>query len=163
MPYALDGFLGTRASFMLDVVFLAMFALVPVLAVSVWLVMYRQRYLLHKRIQLALGIVLLVTVVLFEIDMRANGWRDRAAASPYTAHDGSTDWVLVSLGVHLCFAVTAALLWIVVIARALRGFNSPPAPGPHSAWHRRFGMAAAVDMLATAVTGWVFYYLAFVA
>ena len=75
MPYALDGFLGTRASFMLDVVFLAMFALVPVLAVSVWLVMYRQRYLLHKRIQLALGIVLLVTVVLFEIDMRANGWR----------------------------------------------------------------------------------------
>ena len=47
----IDGFLGTRASLMLDVVFVAMFAIIPALAWSVWLVKYRQNYLLHKRIQ----------------------------------------------------------------------------------------------------------------
>ena len=34
----IDGFLGTRASLMLDVVFLAMFAVIPTMAVSVHLV-----------------------------------------------------------------------------------------------------------------------------
>ena len=33
----IGGFLGTRGSLMLDVVFLAMFVVVPLLAVSVWL------------------------------------------------------------------------------------------------------------------------------
>jgi hypothetical protein len=163
MLYGRDGFLGTRASFMLDVVVLAMIVVVPALLWSVYLVMYRRRYTLHKRIQLLLGAALLVTVGLFEVDMRLGGWRHRAAASPFAGRDGATDWVMVVLAVHLFFAVTAALLWIVVIARALAVFPSPPAPAAHSPWHRRYGMAAAIDMLCTAVTGWIFYYVAFVA
>jgi putative membrane protein len=163
MPHGIDGFLGTRASLMLDVVAVAMLAVLPALACSVYLVKYRGRYALHKKIQLALGAVLLITVALFEADMRVNGWRDRAAASPYTGHEGSIDWVVIALCVHLFFAVTTALLWVAVIARALRHFDNPPVPGPHSAWHRRFGPLAAVDMLCTAVTGWIFYWLAFVA
>ena len=95
--------------------------------------------------------------------MRVNGWRQRAEASPYVSHDGSTDWVALALGVHLCFAVTTALLWIVVIVQALRKFPDPPQPGSHSASHRRLGFVAAGDMVCTAVTGWIFYWLAFVA
>ncbi len=163
MPFGADGFLGTRASLMLDVVALAMLVVVPVLGLSVYLVMFRGQYALHKKIQLALGTALLVTVALFEADVRLGGWRHRAEDSPFAGADGATDWVSVSLAIHLCFAVTAALLWIVVIARALRNFPSPPTPAAHSPWHRRFGMAAAVDMVCTAVTGWIFYYLAFVA
>jgi hypothetical protein len=159
----MDGFLGTRASLMLDVVALAMVLLLPVLGYSIYQVMYRRRYALHKRIQLTLGAVLLVTVVLFEADMRIHGWRHRAAASPFSAHDGSTDWVAMALGVHLFFSITAALLWIAVIFRALSNFPNPPEPSSHSAWHRRFGTLAAIDMVCTAVTGWVFYWLAFVA
>jgi uncharacterized membrane protein YozB (DUF420 family) len=163
MPFGADGFLGTRASLMLDVVALAMLVVVPVLGVSVYLVKYRRQYALHKKIQLALGTALLVTVVMFEADMRLSGWRHRAEVSPFAGGDGTTDWVFVSLAIHLCFAITSALLWIVVIARALRNFPSPPVPSTHSPWHRRYGMAAAIDMVCTAVTGWVFYYLAFVA
>ena len=159
----LDGFLGTRATFMLDFVALAMIAVLPVLGWSIYLVRDRKRYELHKRVQFTLGCVLLVTVGLFELDMRVNGWRDRAADSPYAGHDGAIDWVYVALGVHLCFAVSAAVLWAAVILRALRLFPRPPAPGSHSAWHRRFGKLAALDMLATAVTGWIFYWMAFVA
>jgi putative membrane protein len=159
----IDGFLGTRASFMLDVVALAMAVVLPVLGWSIYVVKYRRRYALHKRVQLTLGAVLLVTVLLFELDMRINGWRDRAAPSPYGGHGGDIDWVYAALGVHLCFAITAAALWGTVIIRALRAFPRPAAPSPHSAWHRRYARLAAIDMVCTAVTGWIFYWLAFVA
>ena len=159
----MDGFLGTRASLMLDVVALVMVVLLPVLSVSIYLVKYRRRYTLHKRIQLTLGAALLITVVLFEVDMRTNGWRHRAVASPYGAQEGSIDWVSTALYIHLFFAVSSALLWVIVIFRALRNFPNPPQPGPHSAWHRVFAKLAAVDIACTAVTGWVFYWLAFVA
>ena len=159
----MDGFLGTRASLMLDVVALAMVVVLPVLGISIYLVKYRRRYGLHKRIQLTLGAALLITVVLFEADMRINGWLHRAAASPYGAQEGSIDWVSTALYIHLFFAITSALLWVVVIFRALRNFPSPPQPGAHSAWHRRFARLAAIDIVCTSVTGWVFYWLAFVA
>ncbi len=176
----IDGFLGTRASLMLDVVFLAMFAVLVVLAVSIYLVRNRRMYQWHKRIQLTLGIVLLVTVFLFEADMRINGWMDRAAASPYyppmkqpskLLSTVYLQWlgraevpglVFTSLGIHLFFAVTTSLLWIGVIVQALRRFSKPPAPNDHSESHKLWGWLAAIDMGFTALTGWIFYVLAFV-
>lgn len=153
----IDGFLPWRASLMLDVVFLAMFVVLPVLAISIRLAQ-RGRYAAHKRLQVALGLLLLVAVGLFELDIQINGWEQRAEASRYYA-SGAVFAVLI---VHLVFAVTAALLWIIVIVAALRNFAAPPAPGPHSGFHRRWGKLAAWDMLLTAVTGWVFYVVAFV-
>lgn len=156
----IDGFLGTRASIMLDVVFLAMFAVMPVLAWSVYLAKVKRNYRLHKQVQVTLGLVLLAAVLLFEIDMRfISGWNDRAEPSPYWT--GGAVWK--ALGIHLCFAVTTAILWVVVIIRALRNFPSPPTPGPHSAWHKRWAWIAAIDMLMTSLTGWIFYWLAFAA
>ena len=108
---------------------------------------------------MALGLVLLAAVTLFELDMRVNGWTHRAEASPYWS-DGTVGRVLA---VHLVFAVSTAALWIVVIARALRNFASPPLPGPHSVWHKRWGWIAAIDMVLTSLTGWGFYWLAFAA
>lgn len=147
---------------MLDVVFLAMFLVIPVLAWSIYLVRVKRNYLLHKRVQVTLGLVLLAAVTLFELDMRLNGWTHRAVDSPYW---GDGTWagsaVMQVLAVHLAFAVTTALVWIAVIARALKRFPSPPVPGPHSAWHRPFGWVAAIDMALTSVTGWIFYWLAF--
>ncbi len=61
----MQGFLGSRATFMLDVVFLAMFVVLPVLGFSIYLVRAKKNYLWHKRIQLALGAVLAVAVAAF--------------------------------------------------------------------------------------------------
>ncbi len=154
---------------MLDVVFLAMFLVIPVLAWSV-----RQakagRYTLHKRVQLVLAAVLLAAVGAFEVDMQLfTEWRDRAAGwtgeagSPY--YDKSTDSGLAvyALWIHLCFAVSTAVLWVYVIVQALRKYPTPPQPGPHSRSHVRWARLAAWDMFLTALTGWVFYYLAFIA
>jgi uncharacterized membrane protein YozB (DUF420 family) len=153
----IDGFLGTRASLMLDVVFLAMFAVIPVLAWSVWLVKRRRNYGLHKWVQIVLGVVLLVTVALFEVDMRINPWKWRAEGSPY--YPGA---VLTCLYVHLFFAVTTFGLWVLVFGRALRQPPNPLSPATQNASHRFWGRLAAIDMVLTAMTGWGFYYLAFV-
>jgi len=150
----IQGFLGGRASLMLDVVFLAMFVVVPVLMASVYFVKYRRWYQLHKTLQLIMASVLLAAVLLFEIDMRVNGWEQRADPSPY--FDPAHKWNCpagISLIVHLSFAVPTLLLWIYVVVEALRKFSRPPLPGPHSRSHARWGMIAAGGMMMTAVTG----------
>ena len=66
----LHGFLPTRGTFMLDFVFVAMFAIVPIMAWSIYLARYRRKYELHKRIQITLALVLAVAVAAFEVDAR---------------------------------------------------------------------------------------------
>lgn len=155
----IDGFLGTRAPLILDALCLAMLAVVVVLAWSVYQVKYRQRYNLHKWTQVALGAILLTVVILFEIDIRLHGWQERAAGQLGAQAPSAA---VTALYVHLVFAVTTVLLWPIVIVLALRKFPNPPLPGPHSRIHVPLARIAAIDMVLTAITGWVFYYVAFV-
>ena len=154
-----NGILPTRGSVMLDLVAIGMLVVVAALMVSVYLVKVKRKYLLHKRIQLSLGILLLVVVTAFEIEMRFFvEWSDLAKASPFY-ESGIVHW---ALGVHLCFAIPTPLLWIYVIFGALRRFDPIPKPNKYSEHHRRFAWIAAIGMVLTAVTGWVFFVLAFV-
>jgi hypothetical protein len=158
----LNGFLPTRASFMLDFVFLAMFVIVPLLALSVYLVRARRQFLWHRRLQLTLATVLLLAVLAFEIDMRFfTDWEALATASPYYTAEGWNP-VWYSLVVHLGFAIPTLVLWIFVVFRALRGFPQHPSPSAHSRSHIFWGRLAGLGMAMTAITGWVFYWLAFV-
>jgi hypothetical protein len=156
----IDGFLGTRATLMLDLLVVAMFAVMLVLAWSIYQVRYCRRYQLHKWTQITLAAVLLVTVVLFELDIRFHGWTGRAAGQ---AGGEPAAAVWYALYVHLFFAVTTVVLWPAVIFLALWNFPNPPRPALHSRIHVPLARLAALDMMCTAVTGWVFYWLAFVA
>src|SRR5688572_23261446 len=102
----LDGPLRTRASLMMDVVVLAMVFVVPVLLWSIWQVRCRRRYALHKRVQLALGAVLGLAVLLFELHVNLHDWQARATGSPGKALPRA---VGVALVVHLCCSIPAAL------------------------------------------------------
>ena len=177
----LDGFLPWRASLMMDVVVVAMFLVLPVLAISVLAVRNRQRYRFHKNLQLTLAGLLLIAIVLFELDVRIYGWRERAKASPYygavedpapllsflyrdlLGWDYVPGLVFTMLGIHLLFAVSTPVLWAYVLALALRKFPDPPAPSGHSRSHIFWGYLAAADMAFTTLTGWIFYWMAFVA
>ena len=150
------GFLGSRASIMMDIVFLAMFAIVPVLAWSVYLVKVKKRYLLHKRVQLLLGTILGATVLLFEIHVRLHGWRHRMGESV----PPMVIWIV--LITHLAICIPTTFLWIAVIVQALRKIPNPPGPSPYSKQHAFLGKLAALGMFFTAVTGTLFYVLAFV-
>jgi uncharacterized membrane protein YozB (DUF420 family) len=162
MP-GIDGFLGTRGSLMLDIVFVTMLLVVPVTAVSVWLVRSRRQFLLHKTIQVAQGVLLLVAVAALEIEVRIIGWVERARPSPYWVDGRFNDLIDYSLALHLLFAIPTPVLWAVVIIQALRKFPRPAAPCPYSQTHMWWARIAAVGMLLTAVTGWAFYWLAFAA
>jgi putative membrane protein len=159
-----NGFLPGRASLMLDVIVVTMLVVLIALGVSVFLVKCRQKYSAHKAIQLALASCLMVVLLLFEIDIHfVDNWMDRALASPYFDAVNRTGPVTSALAIHLVFAISTFALWLMVIVRALRNFPSPPAPGSHSRFHRRWGTIAAVDMVLTTLTGWAFYWLAFIA
>ena len=155
----IDGFIpGSRASFMLDAVVVGMAVIMPVLAWSIHVVRRRKDYALHRKIQLTLGVVLLIVVSLFEVDVRIYGWRHLAEPSPY--YETSLFPVLY---VHLFFSVTTTLLWVYTIVGAVRRFDNPPVPNQYSSHHRRVAWASAIFMSCTAVTGWTFYWMAFVA
>jgi putative membrane protein len=155
----IDGFLGTRAPLILDVLCLAMLAVVLVLAWSVYQVKYRGRFSLHKWTQITLGVILLAVVILFEIDIRLHGWEERSAG---LIGGRAPSMALIALYVHLVFAISTVILWPTTIILALRNFPQPPRPGEHSRIHIPLARTAAIDMVLTAITGWIFYWAAFV-
>jgi len=159
-----SGFLPGRASLMLDVVVVAMFFVLLALAFSIYSVKVWKRYHRHKLIQLTLASSLLLVLLLFEIDVHfIDKWMLRADASPYFDSATRSGLVVYALAVHLVFAVTTFFFWLVIILRALGRFPSPPQPNEHSHFHKRWGTVAALDMVMTTLTGWLFYWLAFVA
>jgi hypothetical protein len=114
-------------------------------------------------LQLLLGAVLLVAVTLFEVDLHyvQGGWEKVVAKRPDPLTSEQLAQVRTVLRLHLIFAISTPLLWIITIAAALRGFPNPPTPGRHSGWHKPLGWASAIDITLTSITGLIFYYVAF--
>ena len=155
----ISGFLGSRASVGMDVVVVGLIALLPVLAWSIHLVRHRRDYAAHRRLQVFIAAALFAAIVIFEIDVRfLSDWKVRAAPSPWWPGG-----VLAALGVHLVFAISSLVLWVWVLWEAMTRFPNPPAPGSHGPRHRLMARLAAADLVLTAVTGTIFYLLAFVA
>jgi putative membrane protein len=157
-----DGFLGYKASLMLDVVVCALTIVVPMLLFSLFAVKVRRNYRLHKALQITLGIVLLAAVGLFEIDMRLHGGIEGILAkrSRPLAPDERASFNTL-LYVHLFFAVSTVFLWAITLILALKRMPRPPAPCEHSRLHKRLGWLSAADITLTSVTGLLVYYYGF--
>ena len=150
---------------MLDFVTLAMLAVVLVLSFSIYVVRFKKNKRLHRTIQISTAAILALALIAFEIDVRfITDWRELAKASPFY----QSGWVDRCLAVHLVFAIPTPVVWGVVIFMALRRFKpdnlrSDSAVSDFNRFHRTSGRIAAAFMFLTAITGWVFYYVAFVA
>src|SRR5260370_998136 len=139
-----DGFLGYKASLMLDVVVCALVVVVPTLLFSLYAVRVRRNYGLHKTLQIVLGVVLLTAVGLFEIDMRIHGGITGILAKrtrPLSPAERSSFDQL--LAVHLFFAISTVILWATTLTLALRRLPVPPGPCAHSPIHKPLGAVAA--------------------
>ncbi len=159
------GFLGYPTTFMLDFVVCALIVIVPLLLWSLWLVRFRRNYSAHKRLQIALGVILLAAVTAFEVDMRLHGgWENILAQQqlPEAAFKAKISEVRPWLYLHLMFAVSTPFLWATTITLALRRFGAKPIPGTHSRLHKLLGWASTIDITLTSVTGLWFYYAAFI-
>lgn len=154
-----DGFLGYKSSLMLDVVVVSLLLVVPLLIWSLYLVKVRRNYVAHRSLQTLLGVILLVAVSAFEVDMRMQGGIDGILAKrsvPLTSDQRTFFNGL--LAVHLVFAVSTVLLWGTTLSLAWKRTPNPPSPSPHSRLHKRLGWLSAIDITLTAVTGLMVYY-----
>jgi len=162
-----DGFLGYDASFMLDAVVCTLVLIVPALCYSLYAVKKRRAYSRHRRLQIVLGLFLLLAVTAFEVDLQLvhGGWLNVANKTPDAPRLTGSRLLLAQrvLSVHLVFAISTPVLWAVTTALALRRFENPPRPGAHSRVHKMLGWASVSDLVLTSVTGLAFYYFAFVA
>ncbi len=162
-----NGFLGFDASFMLDFVVSALVLIVPILLYSLYVVKIQKNFVLHRNLQVILGVVLLVAVTAFEIDTQwvHGGWENIVNKNPEEprltgeafSHAQKVLWI------HLIFAVTTPFLWGATLFYALRRFPNPPQPGEHSKLHKRLGWLSVIDLVMTSTTGLWFYYTAFIA
>src|SRR5690606_10643688 len=135
--------LGYNASFMLDFVVSALVLIVPVLLYSLYAVKVQRRYTLHRNLQIALGVTLLVAVAAFEIDTQLvhGGWENivnKNSAEPRLTGDAFAHARRI-LRIHLIFAISTPFLWIATLVYALRKFPRPPLPGEHSRLHKTLG------------------------
>lgn len=163
-----NGFLGNPTSFMLDFVVCALVVLVPLLLYSLYVVKVQKKHTLHRNLQIALGVILLVAVGAFEVDMQwvQGGWENVMAKQLDVLGEEGLATKIASvrtvLHIHLVFAIATPVLWIVTIVLALRRFENPPLPGKHSKAHKSLGWASTLALVATSVTGVWFYVVAFV-
>ncbi len=150
---------------MLDVVVCALVLVMPVLAFSLYLVKVPQKFVWHRNIQIVLGVVLLITIVAFEIDLQIvhGGWRNIVVKNHPEFSDQQMDFVQKVLWVHLVFAGSTPLFWAATIFLALKRMPSPPGLCAHSPLHKKLGWISVIDITLTSLTGLLFYYHAFVA
>ena len=148
------------ASVALDILVLWAGVLIVGLAWSLYAVRFQGRYRLHRLIQAGLTGVLAVALFLLELNLFLDlTWWDRALQSPYNQRG-----ILVPfLWTHRGIASVSCLFWLWTLVTAFHGFESPPTPGAFSRDHKRLAWVATVSVFTTAVTGWMFYWMAFLA
>jgi uncharacterized membrane protein YozB (DUF420 family) len=143
-----QGFLGTRGDLLMDIVILALVAVVPIVFYN-WHLARTGRYPLHKTMQIGLAVLLGAVVGLFEFNLRLQGGIFEATAASSYAGTGTLNfWIYF----HTFFAITTIFIWIGLIVVSLRRFPNPPAPGAFSGRHRFWGRIGMIWMLVTGVT-----------
>jgi putative membrane protein len=152
-----DGFLGTRADILMDLVLLSFAVILPAISWSWW--QARQgHYLTHKKTQLLLGAVLAVAVLMFEIDLKVSGGIFVLTAD--SVYNGTTllnSWIYG----HTVVAILTTFIWIGLIVASLRKFPNPPAPGEFSKTHRLWGRTGMSTMMAAGLSAFPLYYYGF--
>lgn len=152
-----NGFLGTRANLLGDLVLLATLA-TPFLLWHSFKLARRRELLKHRRFQVILLGVLLVAIVLFEVDVRMAS--SQGGLMRDSAWHGTTTLRLLTLS-HVIGAVLTFVGWLVLTIKSLSRFRSS-LPGPFSRTHRRAGKAVFAGSVYTAVTAVGMYVMGFI-
>ena len=140
----------------------ALVVVVPTQLFSLFAVKVLRNYTLHKRLQITLGVKLLIAVGLFEVDMRwQGGFEQILAKRSRPLNVAELAFFKRLLLVHLAFAISTVFLWGTTLTLALKRIPNPPVPCAHSGLHKVLGWLSAVDITLTSVTGLMVYYYGF--
>lgn len=151
-----ESFLGQRGDALIDIVMLSIVAVAPILVWS-WALARARRWTDHKRVQLAVAIVLAVVVGVFEWDLtRSGGIFVITADSPYAGSALLNFWIYT----HTAFSISSTVIWLFLVIASLIKFPNPPLPAAFPT-HRYFGRLGMITMLAAGVTAIPMYYYGF--
>lgn len=147
-----EGFLGTRADIIIDVV-MTVSGFLPALLMFTFYLAAKGKHQLHKNLQLALLLIVTVLVVALEVDVRSGDLQAAGALSIY--HD--TTIMRVVFIIHLIFAITTFVGWTWLVIK-----SSKIHPKSFAAFnHKKWGKILFVDVVLTVITGWMIYLMAF--
>ncbi len=147
-----QGFLGTRADIIIDVV-MTVSGFLPALMMFTFYLAAKRKYQLHKNMQLALLLIVTVLVVALEVDVRSGDLQAAGALSAY--HD--TLALRVLFIVHLLFATTTFVGWIWLVIKSSKIY--PKGFGKFN--HKKWGKILFADVVLTVITGWMMYLMVF--
>lgn len=147
-----QGFLGTRADIIIDVV-MTISGFLPALMMFTFYLAAKGKYQLHKNMQLALLLIVTVLVVALEVDVRSGDLQAAGEMSAY--HDTFTLSVLFII--HLIFATTTFVGWIWLVIKSSKIYPTKFEKFNHKKW----GKILFTDVVLTVVTGWIMYLMVF--
>jgi hypothetical protein len=150
---------GARCDVLMDVVVISMIIILPLLWYSVKKVKHDKNYLLHKRIQLIMFLVLFFVVLLFEYDMKQHGGIFEMVKG--SSYEG-TFYLNFLIYFHTFLSITTSLIWIILIIFSLKRFDINPRPNAFSKTHKIWGTIGVWDMALTCITGLLLYVYGFV-
>jgi len=152
-----QGFLGTRADLLMDLVLLSFIVILPAISWSWWQAR-RGHYTVHKASQLTLAGVLAVAVALFEIDLKVSG-----GIFELTGDSAFANTLLLNSWIygHTLVAILTTLIWSGLVIFSLIRFPKPPQPGPFSKSHRFWGRLGMLSMMLAGASAFPLYYYGF--
>ncbi len=152
-----QGFLGTRADLLTDLITVG-YGVIPVVLYLSALRARRGDHYLHRAVQCGCLGLLTVILILFETSIRMRGGSDALFVNSSFA---KSPVLRVTLLVHLAIAVSTYVGWVGLTVVSWRRFQSA-LPGGFSRLHARLGMAIIVGNIATAISGVGLYLVGFV-
>ncbi|MDD2789634.1 MAG: DUF420 domain-containing protein [Sulfurimonas sp.] len=149
------GFLGTSAPFYMDFITLY-FAVLPFLmGVGIFMAV-KKRYELHYKMQLAIFVVTLLVVGIFEVGVRISG-----GFSAFMQQSNANEtFMIIFLVIHILIALVAFVLYSVLMYSAVKEFRLKSTPVVKS--HKKLGMIVFAGMSITSLMGVMIYYFLFV-
>ena len=153
-----QGFLGTRADMLMDVILLAV-VLVPFALLFSFRKVRGGNHSYHKRMQATLFWIVLTAVVLFETNIRLSGGSGALIKE--------SAWVAglpfkVLLYTHILVAVLTFSTWGVVLYISGKKRKKQALPGSFTPSHKTIGKAIFGGSIFTAISGVVIYTFGFV-
>jgi len=151
------GFLGTRAPFFMDVITI-FFALMPFLvAASIYLAV-KKRYVLHFQSQMAIFIMTMVMVVIFEIGVRVDGGFNAYMQESSLPYGG----VLVYLVIHILIALLMVVGWGITIYSSYKAFREEGISSTYFKEHKKRARWVFLAIIITSIMGTSMYPILFI-
>jgi len=147
----MEGFLGTRGDFIVDLV-MTVSGFLPFLLLFTFYLAAKNRHDLHKELQITLFIVVTFLVLALEYDVRFGNLKEISKLSPYA---GSTELITIFF-IHLFFAISSFVGWCWLIVKSLKRY-----PTFFDFEHKKYGKIIFWDIVLMVITGWILYWMTF--